>query len=228
MAILIISISFLKQPSIKVKAISSKIAESIAETLEKNIAIKGKATFVVSGGNSPVEIFHCLNDMPIPWSKIEIILGDDRLVDSTNADSNERLIFDNLMINRASKARYISLINPELSPSDLTYPFDVVLLGMGMDGHFASLFPDLLMNTDLFDMNAGQDFYESDFPLGNPSYRRITMTLSMLLNTERCILLVSSDLKRMVLDQAKEDKSLPVHYLLNQGKLTVEFSDINF
>ena len=228
MAILIISISYLKQPAIKVKTLSSKIAESIAETLEKNIAIKGKATFVVSGGNSPVEIFHCLNDMPIPWSKIEIILGDDRLVDSTNADSNERLIFDNLMINRASKARYISLINPELSPSDLTYPFDVVLLGMGMDGHFASLFPDLLMNTDLFDINAEQDFYESDFPLGNPSYRRITMTLSMLLNTERCILLVSSDSKRMVLDQAKEDKSFPVHYLLNQGKLAVEFSDINF
>jgi len=228
MAILIISISYLKQPAIKVKTLSSKIAESIAETLEKNIAIKGKATFVVSGGNSPVEIFHCLNDMPIPWSKIEIILGDDRLLDSTNADSNERLIFDNLMVNRASKARYVSLTNPELSPSDLTYPFDVVLLGMGMDGHFASLFPDLLMNTDLFDINAEQDFYESDFPLGNPSYRRITMTLSMLLNTERCILLVSSDSKRMVLDQAKEDKSFPVHYLLNQGKLAVEFSDINF
>lgn len=228
MAILIISISYLKKLAIEVKALSSKIAESIAQTLEQSIAIKGKATFVVSGGNSPLEIFHYLNDMPIPWSKIEIILGDDRLLDSTNADSNERLIFENLMINRASKARYISLSNPELCPSDLTYPFDVVLLGMGLDGHFASLFPDLLMNTDLFNINAEQDFYVSDFPLGNPSYRRITMTLSMLLNTERCILLVSSDSKRMVLDQAKEDNSLPVHYLLNQGKLTVEFSDINF
>ena len=228
MAILIISISYLKKLAIEVKALSFKIAESIAQTLEQSIAIKGKATFVVSGGNSPLEIFHCLNDMPIPWSKIEIILGDDRLLDSTNADSNERLIFENLMINRASKARYISLSNPELCPSDLTYPFDVVLLGMGLDGHFASLFPDLLMNTDLFNINAEQDFYVSDFPLGNPSYRRITMTLSMLLNTERCILLVSSDSKRMVLDQAKEDESLPVHYLLNQGKLTVEFSDINF
>jgi len=228
MEILIILTSALKTPVIEVKTLSYNIAESIAKTLEKSIARRGNATLVVSGGNSPLEIFHCLSNMPIPWSKIEIILGDDRLLDPTNVDSNEKLILENLMINKASKASYVSLIDPELLPSDLTYPFDVVLLGMGLDGHFASLFPELLVNEALFDINASQDFYLSDIPLGDPSYQRITMTLSMLLNTQRCILLVSSTAKRMVLDRAKEDNSLPVYHLLNQNKLTIEFSDINF
>ena len=216
MEILIILTSSLKTTVIEVNTLSYNIAESIAKTLEKSIAIRGSATLVVSGGNSPLEIFHCLNNMPIPWSKIEIILGDDRLLDPINVDSNEKLILENLMINKASKASYISLVDPELLPSDLTYPFDVVLLGMGLDGHFASLFPELLVNEALFDINANQDFYLSDIPLGDPSYQRITMTLSMLMNTQRCILLVSSAAKRMVLDRAKEDKSLPVHHLLNQ------------
>ncbi|MDB9813999.1 6-phosphogluconolactonase [Gammaproteobacteria bacterium] len=207
---------------------SSKIAKSIAETLEESITKKGDATFVVSGGNSPLEIFHCLSNMPIRWSMIKIILGDDRLLDSSNIDSNEKLIAENLMINKARKASYISLTDPKTSPSDLTYPFDVVLLGMGLDGHFASLFPELVANKNLFNINSTQSFYTSDIPLGKPSHRRVTMPLSMLLNTKRCILLVSTDAKRLVLDQAKKDNSLPLYYLLNQTKLNVEFSDINF
>ena len=99
---------------------------------------------------------------------------------------------------------------------------------MGLDGHFASLFPELIANTNLFNINSTQSFYTSDVPLGKPSHRRVTMPLSMLLNTKRCILLVSTDAKRLVLDQAKKDNSLPLYYLLNQTKLNVEFSDINF
>jgi 6-phosphogluconolactonase len=207
---------------------SSKIAKSIAETLEESITKKGDATFVVSGGNSPLEIFHCLSNMPLRWSKIKIILGDDRLLDSTNIDSNEKLISENLIINKARKASYISLTDPKIAQSELTYPFDVVLLGMGLDGHFASLFPELIANTNLFNINSTQSFYTSDVPLGKPSHRRVTMPLSMLLNTKRCILLVSTNAKRLVLDRAIEDKSLPLYYLLNQSKLNVEFSDINF
>ena len=88
MEILIILTSSLKTSVIEVNTLSYNIAESIAKTLEKSIAIRGSATLVVSGGNSPLEIFHCLNNMPIPWSKIEIILGDDRLLDPINVDSN--------------------------------------------------------------------------------------------------------------------------------------------
>ena len=208
--------------------IAFKIAKSIASTLEESVLKKGYATFVVSGGNSPLEIFFHLNQMPIPWSKITIILGDDRMLDSGNSDSNDKLIRENLIINKAESAKYLSLIDPLVTPSKLNFPFDISLLGMGLDGHFASLFPELLANLSLFNVDAPHEIYLSENALGHPSHKRISMNLSMLLNSDRCILLVSSESKRAVLDQAIGDSRLPVHHLINQNKVKIEFSDVDF
>ena len=208
--------------------IAFKIATSIASTLEESVLKKGYATLVVSGGNSPLEIFSHLNQMPISWPKVTIILGDDRMLDPGNTDSNDKLIRENLIINKAGSAKYLSLIDPLVTPSKLNFPFDISLLGMGLDGHFASLFPELLENISLFEIDAPHEIYLSEDSLGDPSYKRITMNLSMLLNSVRCILLVSSESKRGVLDQAIGDSSLPVHHLINQNKIKIEFSDVDF
>ena len=208
--------------------IAFKIAKSIASTLDESVSKKGYATLVVSGGNSPLEIFSHLNQMPIPWSKVTIVLGDDRMLDSDSSDSNDKLIRENLIINNASSAKYLSLIDPLVTPSKLNFPFNISLLGMGLDGHFASLFPELLENISLFEIDAPHEIYLSEDSLGDPSYKRITMNLSMLLNSDRCILLVSSESKRGVLDQAIGDSRLPVHYLINQNKIKIEFSDVDF
>ena len=205
-----------------------KIATSIASTLEESVLKKGYATLVVSGGNSPVEIFAHLNQMLISWSKITVILGDDRMLDSANSDSNDKLIRENLIINKAGAAKYLSLIDPLVTPSKLNFPFDVSLLGMGLDGHFASLFPELLANMSLFEVDAPHEIYLSENALGDPSYKRITMNLSMLLDSVRCILLVSSKSKREVLDQAIGDSRLPIYHLINQNKVKIEFSDVDF
>ena len=208
--------------------IAFKIATSIASTLEESVLKKGYATLVVSGGNSPLEIFSHLNQMPISWPKVTIILGDDRMLDPGNTDSNDKLIRENLIINKAGSAKYLSLIDPLVTPSKLNFPFDISLLGMGLDGHFASLFPELLENISLFKIDAPHEIYLSKDSLGDPSHKRITMNLSMLLNSVRCILLVSSESKRGVLDQAIGDSSLPVHHLINQNKIKIEFSDVDF
>ncbi len=208
--------------------IAFKIATSIASTLEESVLKKGYATLVVSGGNSPLEIFSHLNQMPISWPKVTIILGDDRMLDPGNTDSNDKLIRENLIINKAGSAKYLSLIDPLVTPSKLNFPFDISLLGMGLDGHFASLFPELLENTSLFKIDAPHEIYLSEDSLGDPSHKRITMNLSMLLNSVICILLVSSESKRGVLDQAIGDSSLPVHHLINQNKIKIEFSDVDF
>jgi 6-phosphogluconolactonase len=208
--------------------IAFKIATSIASTLEESVLKKGYATLVVSGGNSPLEIFSHLNQMPISWPKVTIILGDDRMLDPGNTDSNDKLIRENLIINKAGSAKYLSLIDPLVTPSKLNFPFDISLLGMGLDGHFASLFPELLENISLFKIDAPHEIYLSEDSLGDPSHKRITMNLSMLLNSVRCILLVSSESKRGVLDQAIGDSSLPVHHLINQNKIKIEFSAVDF
>ena len=105
-----------------------KIAQSIAHSLALGINQVGHATLVVPGGNSPLDIFAHLSLIPIQWTKVTIILGDDRLVDVTHEHSNEQLIKEHLLINEAKAAHYISLIHPSLSVSQLELPFNVVLL----------------------------------------------------------------------------------------------------
>ena len=212
----------------KLENVSLKIAQSIAVTLKRGILHKGFATLVVSGGRSPLEIYSYLSQILIPWSKVTIILGDDRVLEESNIDSNDRLIKENLLINKAETATYISLLDSLQTPLKLELPFDVSLLGMGLDGHFASLFPELLGNNSLFNVDAPHEIYLSDTPLGNPFHKRITMNLSMLLDTHRCILLVSSKLKREFLDKALRDNKLPLYYLINQQKIKIELSDIDF
>ena len=212
----------------KLENVSLKIAQSIAVTLKRGILHKGFATLVVSGGRSPLQIYSYLSQILIPWSKVTIILGDDRVLEESNIDSNDRLIKENLLINKAETATYISLLDSLQTPLKLELPFDVSLLGMGLDGHFASLFPELLGNNSLFNVDAPHEIYLSDTPLGNPFHKRITMNLSMLLDTHRCILLVSSKLKREFLDKALRDNKLPLYYLINQQKIKIELSDIDF
>lgn len=107
-------------------------------------------------------------------------------------------------------------------------PFDVVLLGLGNDGHFASLFPAQLNIPEAFDAEASPTIIVSDQELGSPSYKRVSMNLSLLTNTKRCILLVPSSEKRKIVETAYTDNQLPLHFLLTQQKIKVEFSDLDF
>jgi 6-phosphogluconolactonase/glucosamine-6-phosphate isomerase/deaminase len=97
-----------------------------------------------------------------------------------------------------------------------------------MDGHFASLFPDQLTDLRILDVNALPALVKSEQPLGSPCYQRISMNLSLLTDTKRCILIVPSEEKRVVIKQAYGDNRLPLYFLLNQKKTTVEFSDLDF
>ena len=211
------------------ESLSFKIAQSIAASLANAIREHGQASLVVSGGSSPLEIFAHLSLATISWDHVTIILGDDRLVHSKHKDSNELLIMRHLLINHAKASQYLSLTDSSLDAPQLKSPFDVVLLGMGLDGHFASLFPDLLdQEHRLFDADAPHEIYISEIPLGDPPHRRKTMSTSMLLNTQRCILLVPNSAKRQVLDQAHADSHFPLYYLLNQSRLQIECSDTHF
>ena len=79
-----------------------------------------------------------------------------------------------------------------------------------------------------FDVNASPSIIASDQNLGSPSHRRISMNLSMLIDAKRCILLVPNSDKRKIVERAFKDKQLPLHFLLNQERTKIEFSDIDF
>ena len=209
-------------------SILNSLTHSIVDSLISSINLNGHASFVVCGGNSPLPLYNNLSKKDLDWSKVSIFLGDDRLVPADHVDSNNYLIHHNLLQNNAASASFYSLIDLKISIEDMKRPFDVVLLGLGNDGHFASLFPAQLDNANAFDITASPGLITSDQELGSPCYKRISMNLSLLMDTKRCILLVPNENKRKIVERALEDNQLPLHFLLNQNKAKVEFSDLDF
>ena len=198
------------------------ISRTIFDKLEKDICENGQSTFIVSGGSSPVQIFKDLSAMQAKWSDINISLVDDRVVDINHDDSNEKLVNNVLIKDEAKDANFISLCNQSKDLLNLKRPFGIMLLGMGEDGHFASLFPKLIeTNPEYFDLESDPEIFFTE-PMGNPCHRRVSMNLSMILESKDIFLLVSSEKKSEVLNQAKSDKSLPLYYLLNQSKVDIK------
>ena len=198
------------------------ISRTIFNELEKDLCENAESTFIVSGGSSPVQIFKDLSAMEAKWSDINISLVDDRVVDINHEDSNEKLVKELLIKDKAKDASFISICNQPNDLLTLKRPFNVMLLGMGEDGHFASLFPKLIQtNPEYFDLKSEPEIFFTD-PMGSPCHKRASMNLSMILESKNIFLLVSSEKKLEVLNQAKSDKSLPLFYLLNQKKTEIK------
>src|SRR5690606_3860448 len=131
--------------------LNADFAARLVEILQQAIEQRGAAYLVVSGGKTPQALFNTLSNTDLAWDKVTILLADDRWLDASQADSNERLVKATLLQNKASKARFISLYADtasaftgaaEVLPRISALPtFDAVILGMGEDGHTASLFP---------------------------------------------------------------------------------------
>ena len=200
----------------------NKVSQIIFEKLEQDLEKKDDVSLIVSGGSSPVQIFKDLSAMETEWDEINISLVDDRVVDKNHNDSNEKLVNDLLITNKAKDANFISICNQPDKLTNTNRPFNIMLLGMGEDGHFASLFPELInTNPEYFDKAAKPEIFFTD-PMGNPCHKRVSMNLSMILQSEIIFLLVSSQKKIEVFNRAKNDKSLPLYYLLNQDNTYIE------
>jgi 6-phosphogluconolactonase len=121
------------------------VADLIAKTLRDTLAAQQRARLVVSGGTTPGRSFELLSRATLDWSRVDVLPSDERCVRQDHADSNAGLIRRSLLQGAAASAQLVPLFDPQ-SP-DLPElggyrPFSCVLLGMGADGHFASLFPD--------------------------------------------------------------------------------------
>ena len=197
------------------------LSKSIYLALLDGINNNGYASFIVSGGSSPIKIFNDLSESNLNWSKVYISLVDDRSVSSKHIDSNEKLLKENLLINNASNANFISLkSNPE-KVLEMSRPFDVMLLGMGEDGHFASLFPSLINTSNYFNLLADPGIIYTE-PMGSPCHKRISMNLSMIIESKKVVLLISNEKKLSLLSEAYENNLLPLYYLLAQERVDVE------
>ena len=212
--------------------LDAALTAKVSGLLAAAIAAEGKASLVVSGGRTPVGFFHLLSQSELDWSKVTIALADERWVNADHAASNEKLVRENLLINEAHKAEYLALkssaenalegeveCQQRLSAIDR---FTVVILGMGDDGHTASLFPGSEALERGLDMHSGADCIAVT-PLDAP-HQRISMTLPRLLNTESLVIHISGASKQQVLTQANagdDVMELPIRAILQQQSTPV-------
>ena len=189
------------------------LAGNLTDSVDKN----GSASLIVSGGSSPLPIFDALSSMDLPWANITISLVDDRLVDDADPASNVQLLKTHLLTGKAAQATFISLKDMDDDASQMRRPFDVMLLGMGTDGHFASLFPDMPDPEIAFATDGVRKLITTP-PRGNPLVERISMNLAMILDSQNLYLIVAGTEKQTVFERAQTDINLPIYHLLKQQR----------
>jgi len=196
-----------------------RIAQVITQALSDTIAQNGHGRIAFPGGRSAVELMSELSHASIDWSSVCVTLVDERAVDESSDASNAALVKTMLCQNRAETATFEPMFvadDAERSADQLNQqdsPLDIAVLGMGDDGHFASLFPNEIAVPGLADGRLG---FVATSAIGSPSVPRISMTLSQILSAQLVVLLVSSDAKKdKVIDGLGSIDSMnPVSYLL--------------
>lgn len=213
-------------------ALAAALAAAVADDLRAGIATHGGALLAVSGGTTPGRFLTRLSAEPLVWDRVTVTLADERWVDLEHPRSNEAVVRHALLRHEAAEARFVPMYVPADTPeaawptveaafAALPYPFDAIVLGMGTDGHCASLFP------------GGDRLREALDPTGKARVLpiraasqpepRVTLTLASLRATRKLYLHIEGAEKRAVLERAlREDDAsrlLPIRTVLDHSRV---------
>lgn len=205
------------------------LCDDLVKIIQRAISENGTANMLLSGGSSPIRLYELLSNIDLDWSKVKVGLVDERFVAPTNEFSNEKMIREKLIQNNASKALFCGMVensfdqvenvkSVDVKYKDFHNQLDLVLLGMGEDGHTASLFPgdaiseNLLRSSEVGIFNTKSPNFPTD---------RITCSTAMLLQAENIILMLSGAKKLHVFETATENQ-LPISFF--KDKLQVYYS----
>lgn len=210
--------------------LAQALAESVAEDLRVAVAQRGQATLVLSGGSTPELFLEELSRQLVPWQSVTVTLADERWVATDDAASNENLVRRALLTGDAAEARLVGLKTEAATPAAgaaeaearvaaLARPFDVVVLGMGEDGHIASLFPSHPALEPAGEHSLTQAVDRDSGPA------RLTLTLRALLDSRRIILFFTGEKKwqtyRLALGRGPVSE-LPVRAILGRGREPID------
>lgn len=213
-----------------------QLQQVIINDINAAIETRQQACLFVSGGSSPQPLYQALAKQDLPWGKISLAMVDERWVEPEHEASNERFLRQNLLQENAAAAKFFGLKNSagtaalgldqaEMAYQELAEVADIMLLGMGPDGHTASLFPnakglDVALNSDklLAVIEATPSKVTGDYT------ERMTLSLKGILHAEKIILLISGEEKLAAYKAAKAETDIhaaPVAAVLNQTQKDV-------
>ena len=191
---------------------------------------KQRLSFVLTGGESPIKLYRKLAQINIDWSIIDLFWGDERYVSHQSINSNYKLAFDKFIkkIKISKKNIFPIKINKSISKSSTDYSkkikkyfkykkinFDYFLLGMGEDGHIASIFPD---SENLYKRFIAKPVIRKDF-------KRITLSLNVINNSKKILLWLNNKSKSKIFFKIKrKGKKIPVNNLENKNTIIYKIS----
>ncbi|QGP78649.1 6-phosphogluconolactonase [Sphingobium sp. CAP-1] len=211
---------------------AADIAARIAAILSDAIGARGVASIALSGGRSPRPVLEALSAVDLDWSKVIVTLVDERWVAPDSSDSNERLVRETLLQGPAAAARFVPMKNEaanayagqsavEADFAALPWPLDIILLGMGDDGHTASLFPE---GKELAEGLTSKALTIAATPPVAP-HQRLSLTAHGILQSRHIFLQIGGAAKKAVYDRALAGgpvEELPIRLALLQDDVPVD------
>lgn len=212
------------------EALYDAAASVIVAGLTAAVAERGGAGFAATGGSTPAPVYDRLSGLIAPWDKVTVTLTDERFVPPSDPSSNEGLVRRHLLKDRAAEAAFAPLYFEGLGQDEVAakaeagvakaLPFGVTLLGVGADGHFASLFPGNPKLAEGLDPKSGRTVIAVPPGQPAPDLPRISLTFQALIQSSLIVLLVTGGAKKALLE-GPVDPSLPVAAILNQDRAPV-------
>ncbi|MDH3631011.1 MAG: 6-phosphogluconolactonase [Gammaproteobacteria bacterium] len=205
--------------------------------LQQALDQHASATLLLSGGSTPAPLYRQLSTADLNWSEINVALVDERWVDADSAASNERLLRETMLINKAQSANFTGMKNDHQTPFDgeaecntryaaLPSPWTICLLGMGPDSHTASLFPGAGgLTTALATKQHCATIRAIKSEVTGDNLERMTMTPWSILQSRRLILLITGADKWEVYQQARDNSPTadrPISLMIHQQQTPLE------
>lgn len=216
------------------KSFIQQTASAIESAIIDAQKTRGEAHMALSGGSSPIPIYQALaGSDQINWAQLTLWLVDERHVPANNPESNQRMIresfgkridqlkafhhFDTTLNPDQSAQKYEAELRQKAEPL-----FDIVLLGLGEDGHTASLFPSTA------ELHESKRLVVPSWAQGYATPQRLTMTFPALLNSRQILFIIKGQNKKPVLDQllklASAQDDLPASFVLKHPNVSFYYS----
>ncbi|WND03164.1 6-phosphogluconolactonase [Temperatibacter marinus] len=219
-----------------------QLAQDMITVLEESVDTDGQASWAVSGGNTPKPLFHAMRETDLAWDDITVSLVDDRWVPESHPRSNAAMIKQELLQGKAKQASFLTLYREGKSPFDCAddvnkeyeqqaIPFSSILLGMGPDGHTASLFPKAKGLEEAFHMEKAPTISPIEAiqsPVTGDEILRLSLSARAISQCNHIRMMLTGPEKLEALEQATaEGSDLPIARLMRvlNHPLTIYYAD---